>query len=189
MTDGNDDLSGLSGLTDPLRRRLYDYVIARGVPVGREEAATAVGVSRSLAAYHLDRLVQDDLLETRFERLSGRQGPGAGRPAKLYERSARRFRVTLPPRDFEVPARLFARAISNDDEVANRVAEDARAYGTEIGDELRRRCGESPTPTQVVRCLFELLRERGYEPYDDEGTIRLRNCPFDELAADHRDLV
>ena len=37
--------------------------------------------------------------------------------------------------------------------------------------------------------MIEVLNERGYEPFDDDGTIRLRNCPFDTLAAEHRDLV
>jgi predicted ArsR family transcriptional regulator len=34
-----------------------------------------------------------------------------------------------------------------------------------------------------------LLVDRGYEPYDDEGVIRFRNCPFDQLANAHRELV
>ena len=35
-----------------------------------------------------------------------------------------------------------------------------------------------------------MLAARGYEPYDDaDGTIRLRNCPFDRIAAQHRQLV
>ena len=34
------------------------------------------------------------------------------------------------------------------------------------------------------------LRERGYEPYeDDNGVIRLRNCPFHELAQQNREVV
>jgi predicted ArsR family transcriptional regulator len=34
-----------------------------------------------------------------------------------------------------------------------------------------------------------LLAVLGYEPYDDEGVTKLRNCPFGELARAHRDLV
>ncbi len=36
----------------------------------------------------------------------------------------------------------------------------------------------------------QALAARGFEPYDDaDGTIRLCNCPFDRIAAQHRQLV
>src|SRR6266508_2749244 len=78
------ELTGLAGLGDPLRRALYRHLAERGVPVSRDDAALAVGISRPLAAYHLDKLIDDGLLEARYQRRSGRRGPGAGRPAKHY---------------------------------------------------------------------------------------------------------
>lgn len=188
MADHADDLQGISGLADPVRRALYRHVVAAGLPVGRDAAARAVGISRSLAAYHLDRLVDDGLLEPRYERLTDRRGPGAGRPAKLYVRSAAQFQVSLPPRDYEVAARLLADALDRDDGGRAAVARVARAFGSEIGAEVSRRCGDA-TSAELVDCLVDVLEERGYEPYDDDGTIRLRNCPFDSLASEHRDLV
>jgi predicted ArsR family transcriptional regulator len=182
------DLNGISGLADPVRRALYRHVVAAGVPVGREAAAQALGISRSLAAYHLDRLVDDGLLEARYERLTHRRGPGAGRPAKLYVRSAAQFEVSLPSRDYEIAARLLAEALDRDDSGRAALARVAHRFGNEIGAEVARRCGDG-TSAEVVRCLVDLLEERGYEPYDDGGTIRLRNCPFHNLASDHRDLV
>src|SRR5512141_2158384 len=91
-------LAGLAVLSEPARRALYVYVADRQADVGRDEAARAVGVSRSLAGFHLDRLVEEGLLEASFRRLSGRTGPGAGRPAKVYRRSRRQLEVSLPPR-------------------------------------------------------------------------------------------
>ena len=76
--------------------------------VGRDEAAGAVGVSAALAAFHLDRLVETGLLVPEYRRLSGRTGPGAGRPAKLYRRAPREVSVSLPERRYETAARLFA---------------------------------------------------------------------------------
>jgi predicted ArsR family transcriptional regulator len=186
---GLDDLDRVAGLADPVRRALYRHVVAAGGPVGRDAAAAAAGISRSLAAYHLDRLVEDGLLEAEYRRLTGRTGPGAGRPAKVYSRSARRFEVSVPPRHYEVPARLLATALEDDDQAVRKVGRVARAYGSEIGGEVTRRCGETASPSQVVRCLVDVLEERGYEPYEEERTIRLRNCPFDALATDHRDVV
>src|SRR5215470_13271573 len=92
----SEQLESLQILTEPVRRDLYRYVAERGGEVGRDEAATALGISRALAAFHLDKLVEAGLLETSFRRLSGLKGPGAGRPSKLYRRSSVRIEVSLP---------------------------------------------------------------------------------------------
>ena len=84
------EISVIAVLDDPVRRRLYDYVSARGDGVSRSEAAQAAGIGRTLAAFHLDRLAEAGLVEVTFARPAGRSGPGAGRPAKLYRRAAAR---------------------------------------------------------------------------------------------------
>src|SRR5438270_12404190 len=105
------DLEAIALLQDPARRALYEYVVSRGREVGRNEAATAVGVQRTLAAFHLDRLVSAGLLEVAYRRLSGRSGPGAGRPAKVYRRAAAERVISIPPRDYARAAQIFAEAI------------------------------------------------------------------------------
>src|SRR5262245_56515370 len=102
------DVEAVALLDEPVRRALYEWVIRAGRPVSREEAAAGVKVTRALAAFHLARLVREGLLAAEYRRLSGRTGPGAGRPAKLYRRGPREVSVSLPPREYEVPARLFA---------------------------------------------------------------------------------
>ena len=174
---GLDDLDALSALADPSRRRLYDYVSASPAPVGRDEAAAAVGIGRSLAAYHLDHLAKAGLLETTFSRRTGRSGPGAGRPAKLYRRAARDFTLQTPSRDYALLAEIFVRAEEHDAATREAVASAARELGTELGAEAKR------------AGLVPILRSRGYEPFDDEGTIRFRNCPFHALAQAHRGSV
>src|SRR5918997_7061595 len=94
-------LDRLGGLVDPVRRALYRFVAGAGALVSRDEAATAVEVSRSLAAYHLDRLADDGLLEVAYQRRTGRSGPGAGRPAKLYRRAPGGDTVSVPPRHYQ----------------------------------------------------------------------------------------
>src|SRR5215210_1063206 len=110
-SDPDDVLAAVAALGDPLRRRLYRFVGAQDHAVSRDEVAEGAGVSRSAAAFHLDRLVAEGLLETEFRRLSGRQGPGAGRPAKLYRRAAREIAVSLPARRYELAAGLLAAAV------------------------------------------------------------------------------
>ena len=191
-SDIDQQLTDLAGLGDPLRRALYRHVAERGTPVSREEAAGAVGISRPLAAYHLDKLVDDGLLEARYQRRSGRRGPGAGRPAKHYVRAARHIELSLPARDYAVLAELLAGAVEADSSGTAQAALNraASALGTELGTEAATHTAADRNPTQVLATLRQALASRGYEPYDDaDGTIRLRNCPFDRIAAHHRDLV
>ena len=184
------DLASVSSLDDPVRSRLYEFVSQRPEPVGRDEAAAAVGIGRALAVYHLDKLVESGLLAAFYRRPPGRSGPGAGRPAKVYARSSREFAVTVPPREYELAARLLVRAVESDDTGASRDAlrEAAqqlgmRAWGAVPGHCWRRRARRGMTWKQ-------LLSEHGFEPaLGQDGTIRLRNCPFHQLAQRHREVV
>src|SRR5918999_53131 len=107
------DVEAVALLDEPVRGRLYEWVSERPGPVSRDEAASALGITRALAAFHLDRLARAGLLETEFRRLSGRSGPGAGRPAKLYRRSPREVEISLPARRYGLAAELFARAMDD----------------------------------------------------------------------------
>lgn len=186
-----DDVASLGSLGDPTRRAMYDFVSGQGEPVGRDEAAVAAGIGRTLAAYHLDRMVEDGLLEVSFARRTGRSGPGAGRPAKLYRRAAREFKVSLPPRDYELAARIFANAVENEPTGRAKAAlqESAQRFGSQVAAEVERRLAGRPRAERATG-LEEVLAERGYEPFRDaDGIIRLRNCPFDCLADAHRRTV
>ena len=129
MTDA---VEAVSLLGEPVRRRLYDYVIGQADAVSREQAATAVGIKRPLAAFHLDKLAEEGLLEVEFRRLSEKKGPGAGRPAKLYKRSSQELSVSLPHREYELAARVFAEALTTEDSSAP--VRDAARRVDEPGD-------------------------------------------------------
>ncbi|MER7949577.1 helix-turn-helix domain-containing protein [Streptomyces sp. NPDC096079] len=171
-----EDIDAIAVLQDPVRRRLYEYVVAQGREVGRNEAAEGVGVARTLAAHHLDRLTEAGLLESGSRRLTGRSGPGAGRPAKVYTRAPAERSVSLPGRDYRTAAELLAEA-----------AEEA---GLDAGlCAAARRRGEALRGPEGPRALEEavaLLGARGYEPYLEEGegapVVRMRNCPFHAVA-------
>jgi len=180
----DDDLGALSLLDEPTRRRLYDWVVAQSRPVGREEAAKALEITRSLAAFHLDRLAGAGLLEAGYRRLTGKVGPGAGRPARVYWRAAREFNVSLPDRRYERAAQLFASALERlrGQAFPATLRRAARDLGESLGQDSHHR---SPS-----RRLTAALEAGGYQPVTDEtGTIRLRNCPFDALVESHRTLV
>jgi predicted ArsR family transcriptional regulator len=178
-------------LAEPVRRKLYEYVTRTGREVGRDEAAKATHVERALAAFHLDKLVDAGFLEASFRRLSGRSGPGAGRPAKLYQRSSKRLEVSVPPRRYEVLARLLARAVSASGSATEReLGNAARELGRRLGDEARRGAGVRPDRARLMRSAERTLARHGFEPRrEGPNVVRLANCPFDALAADYRELV
>jgi predicted ArsR family transcriptional regulator len=182
-------LTAVCGLDDPVRRRLYEYVSRRGVPVSRDEAAAAAGIGRPLAAYHLDKLVSLGLLMADYRRMGGRRGPGAGRPAKVYARSQTEFVVSLPPREYELAASLLAQGVDADPtgSALAGLKLAARKHGAALGRAARTegadRCGR-------LRTTRESLAAHGFEPVADEGGgLSLRNCPFHRLAARNPDVV
>ena len=184
LSPGGQDLASLSSLDDPLRRRLYEVVTSQPGPVSRDEAASAAGIGRALAVYHLDKLVESGLLTASYQRPPGRSGPGAGRPAKMYARSDREFAVTVPPREYELAARLLVQVVEADPSARSRavLAEAARRLGTELGSAFERDAGE--------RDVKGVLTQQGYEPCDGaDGVVRLRNCPFHQLTEQHREVV
>lgn len=186
-------ISAVALLEEPNRQRLYDVVIASHDLVGRDDAAAALGISRELAAFHLDRLVAAGLLETEYRRLTGRTGPGAGRPAKLYRRGGREVAVSIPPRQYDLAAQIMAAALDRLDEgpVTEAVATVARARGVSAGEETRRKVGLRAGPKRLLTGLLDILRGSGYEPEVEtsSGAVCLRNCPYDALVADHRSLT
>lgn len=195
MTTGpavNDPIAAVALLEEPNRQHLYALVATSLEPVGRDDAAAALGISRELAAFHLDRLVEGGLLETEFRRRNGRSGPGAGRPAKLYRRSNREIAISLPPRHYGLAADMMAAALESLGGSSGVEAVDAiaRERGAAVGAAARRKAGARPGRRRLLTGLLDVLRQAGYEPdLDTAGAVCLRNCPFDALASDHRDLT
>ena len=191
--DGFDPIDAVALLEEPNRRRLYELIAKSHGPVGRDAAAETLGISRELAAFHLDRLVGAGLLATEFRRRSARTGPGAGRPAKLYRRAPRDVVVSLPPRSYDVAADVLATAFDRlaGTPAVETVTSVARERGRAAGLEARRKAGRRPGRRRLQAGLIDVLRDEGYEPevQPADGTVVLRNCPFDSLVANHRDLT
>jgi len=183
-------ISAISALNEPLRRALYAYVLSQTGAVGREEAGKAVGISRELAAFHLDKLLEEGLVDVEYRRLSGRDGPGAGRPAKLYRASERQLEISLPGRRYELAARLLAEAFTQQGtDPAEALDQVAHRFGEDLGGRARRRLAGRPSDSRLLHTTCEVLRDQGFEPTQTGGTVRLRNCPFQSIARDHPELV
>ena len=177
----------LGSLADPVRRALYRFVADQPGAVSRDQAADGIDVPRHTAKFHLDRLVDEGLLVAEFKRLTGRTGPGAGRPAKLYRRSGKEVAVSLPHRRYDLAGDVLADAVERSlagtamDVAVREAATDAGVRAVEAAPAPARR-------TPELDKVAGVLAPFGFEPRVD-GDLLLANCPFDRLATDHTDLV
>ena len=188
MTDDgfSQRVNKVGALADPIRRALYRFVARQPGAVSRDQAARGIDVPRHTAKFHLDKLVDEGLLTTEFRRLTGRTGPGAGRPAKLYRRTRKEISVSIPHRRYDLASHVLADAVerARDGEPMDDALRDAAdnaasvvidAWPPDDADELSRVSG--------------VLTRLGYEPRRDGEAVALGNCPFDRLSADHRELI
>lgn len=191
MEDFESQVGVVSALAEPARRALYFFVAAQPGAVSRDEAAAGAGVARHTAKFHLDKLVDEGLLDTEYRRLSGRTGPGAGRPSKLYRRSARQITLSLPARHYELAGQILAHAVeeaANDgvpviDAVRRAASHAGRGLATASGP------GEPDPGGSPLDEVAAVLTGCGYEPRVDDSAVVLVNCPFHRLAAEHTALV
>jgi predicted ArsR family transcriptional regulator len=182
-------------LEDPQRRRIYLIVRSQHRAMTRDEVAEKAGVSRNLAAFHLDRLLEAGLLHAHFARPPGVGGPGAGRPAKRYALTDAEVALMIPHRNYDLAGRLLAEAVDQaepGEDVRKRLAALARAEGRTIGEAQRRSHKGRPLSGRgSVDAVVDLAEGLGYEPVPDDGgdAIVLANCPFHALVATAPSLV
>ncbi len=179
-------ISAIAALDEPTRRRLYDYVVRQPAPVSRDDAAAILELPRTTVAFHLDRLVDEDLLDVIYERRTGRTGPGAGRPAKLYQRSQHHVAVSLPQRRYDLAGQLLSSAL----EAAERSGSSPRALLDQRAYQLGKELGETARDADADRSTaLRVLEAYGFEPRIEAGEIALANCPFHTLAQTYTELV
>lgn len=178
----DDRWRAIAALVDRTRRALFDYVRRQNRPVSREEAAQAHGLSRGLAAFHLDKLVDVGLLRARYQAPAGRPR-GRGRAPKVYESAQEALAITIPERRYQLIAEILADAVGEDPgDAAGAAHRHARQRGVDLGSQLP----QQHPAEDVVQVLAEL----GFEPKRAaDGQVLLHNCPFHALAARHTTLV
>ena len=188
-------IAAIAALDQPIRRDLHRLMSERGRAISRDEAADALGVGRSVAAFHLDKMVEAGLADVTFERLSGRTGPGAGRPSKLYRRAANETSVSVPERHYDLAGSLLATAVEEAARTGAPVQEclsaAARAAGHVLGGEATAAvAGRRTSRARRREAVLAVLDRHGYEPKAKRsGEVALANCPFHRLAEQHRELV
>ena len=186
-------VAAIAALSDPTRRALYRYIAARGVPVGREDAAAAVGVPHHVARFHLDRLHEAGLLEVEYKRPAGRGGPGAGRPAKRYRPGPAEFSVSIPERRYDlaglVLTQAVATAMASDTPAAEALEEAAGEAGRAIGEAARARADGTGDGAGSLAAAVETLDAYGFSPRAEGDGYALGNCPFHALSVQFPEVV
>lgn len=183
-------IAAIAALEDGVRAALFDCVRRASGPVTREAAAEAVGVSRKLAAFHLDKLVAAGLLRSRIEAVGE---PRVGRTPKVYEPSGQDLAVCVPQREPGVLAEILLGAVlaeRGDERAAEAVLRVARERGVGLGEGERARVRPGRIGAERALSLAgEVLAEQGFEPERNRSGVRLRNCPFHPLAGTSPELV
>ncbi len=183
-------VAAIAALDDDVRSALYAFVRDADGPITREAAADAVGISRKLAAFHLDKLVAAGLLAARIEALGARR---VGRTPKVYEPAGTDIAVHVPPREPQVLAEILVQAVVTEgaDERAGEAAlRVAHERGIALGEDERARLRPGRVGAERAMTLAStVLEQHGFEPCRAAGTVRLRNCPFHPLAASAPELV
>src|SRR3954447_7037715 len=152
-----DRVAAVGALDDPVRRALLDLVAAGEGPVSRDEAAAALGLSRRITAFHLDRLAEKGILTVEYRRLTGRTGPGSGRPSKLYRRAPEDLEVSVPERHYDVAGEIMAAAV----EESTRTGEPVRDVLLRIAGDVGREFGAR------AETFEKAVSELGFEPRTD----------------------
>ncbi len=185
-------VTSIAVLAEPLRRALYWFVVGQTEAVSREQAARGTGVALHTAKFHLDKLVEDGLLDVEYRRPPGRGGPGAGRPSKVYRRSSREVVVSVPERSYELVGRLLAQAVTDvereDIPISEALSRAAREEGRSLGATVLQKA-DSKGRSALRKATTWVLADCGYEPRSDASGVTLVNCPFHSLAQEYTGLV
>lgn len=175
-------LSAVACLNDPVRQQLFELLRSSetGRGLSRDDCADALGLPRSTVRAQLDRLVEERLVHVEFHKLGERNGPGSGRPTKLYSVAQQEVTASFPPRHYDLAARLLAAAVQRSIDSA----ENIEAALSQVAHAEGRRMGEQ------AGAIREVLAGAGYDPQDDgQGGTIMANCPFHRLSAEHAGVV
>ncbi|MDP9445186.1 MAG: helix-turn-helix domain-containing protein [Actinomycetota bacterium] len=172
------DVRAVAVLAEPQRARIFSYLASAPGSRTRHEVGEALGIGRTLVAFHLDKLQHAGLVE------AAPAAPGTGRPG----RPAQRYRVvqeevgaSVPPRRYALLAEILVQA-AGEQALGERLQDAARRVATRRGRELAAaHCDAGPSRRSRSDTLDVVLTQAGYAPRDDGRRVVLTNCPFQRL--------
>lgn len=151
-------------------------------PLSAQEVGERAGLHLNTARFHLDRLVADGLAARADE---ARATPG--RPRAVYTAAG----SDPGPRAYALLAEMLAGLVDTLDDAVQAASATGRAWGAHL---VERAPPSQPVDAagateRVVRLLDELGFRPAAVPLGDGVELRLRHCPFREVAQRHPDVV
>jgi predicted ArsR family transcriptional regulator len=166
------------------RAKVLDLLRAAGAPLGVRQVADRAGLHANTARFHLDALVEAGLAA---RAPLARSGPG--RPSTAYwaveggAAGRRRYRLLA-----EMLSSLIAGVMPEPGQAAAEAGREWGRYLTEQPAPYRRLDAD-----EAVGRLTATLEEIGFAPEPAAGgtqyQLRLRQCPFREVAQNHQEVV
>lgn len=175
-------------LGEETRFDIFRRIASSSEPLSVKELVSQLGMHHSAIRIHLNKLQDAGLIYAKKRHMPG----VVGRPQLAFLPSAQALSITLPPRNYELLARLAMDLAS-----AHEDAESPEDFGVQWGRGYMRESGrfaDGPVPLDdAVHALMVELRQLGASGNVSrvaEGyQILETNCVFAELAADHAPLV
>jgi predicted ArsR family transcriptional regulator len=194
---GERHLERLGALAAPGVREALAYARAAGRPITVDDAAAAMGCHRSVARRRLDRLEAAGLLAAEFRRPAGRGGPGAGRPAKIFQVPPEVDVLEYPPHRYaelvglllDEPARRAGGRPGeeglqeSDEQGRGRLEAIGRRFAAVLADGAAPGDGRTERVDAALEAVCALLGRLGYQAVVQEvtaegGRLRVPTCPL-----------
>jgi predicted ArsR family transcriptional regulator len=168
------------------RANVLDMLQAADRPVDVREVAERIGLHPNTARFHLEALVEAGLAVREAE---DRETPG--RPRIGYRATSD---GPAGRRHYRLLAEMLASVITGTMPDPGAVAEQAgHAWGTYLTEQPPPY--QRPTSAQAVAKLTATMEDLGFAPQAEAGPdggtyqLRLRQCPFREVAQQHREVI
>jgi predicted ArsR family transcriptional regulator len=161
------------------RARLEAALRAAPEGLDAEELAERLGVHANTVRWHMGALARADAVSS-----TPRPHVGRGRPRIVYQ-------ATGDPEGTRDEYRLLAAVLSATLAAQTDGAAACEAAGREWGRYLvpRRLPLARPSDAEACATVTELLAEQGFRPVVADGAVRMRRCPFHELAESRPQVV
>lgn len=165
------------------RGAVLDALRAADTPLGVTELAEQLTIHPNTVRFHLDALVTQGLVDRHLEQPTGR-----GRPRTLHTPHPGMDRGGQ--RQYQLLAKILLSQLSTTPNAPATAETAGRHWGSYLIDHIPP--PRQPTATEATQRLTTMMTNLGFAPEPDTRSdtgpgerIRLRHCPFLELAEEH----
>jgi predicted ArsR family transcriptional regulator len=163
----------------PRRQALLEALRASEAPLGVTELAERLGIHPNTVRFHLDALVAQGQVDRRLEEPSGR-----GRPRTVHTPHPGMDRGGQ--RQYQLLAKILLGQLSTSPDAGAAAEAAGRSWGGYLIEHIPP--SHQPGAAEATQRLTAMMTDLGFAPEPDGDAadrIRLRHCPFLELAEEY----